>query len=89
MSLEIVKTRTTRYQVIQAMVGLLTFNEAYRRIRGNNRYKGFSCFNCGKDFEDGEKLGLIITTKGNKVVCRACGLKFKAALEKAEEGEKS
>lgn len=81
MSLEIVRTRTTRYQVTQAAVDLLTFNEAYRRIRGNNRYKGFSCFNCGKDFEDGEKLGLIITAKGNKVVCRECGLKFKRKLE--------
>lgn len=71
MSLEIVKTRTTRYQVIQAMVGLLTFNEAYRRIRGNNRYKGFSCFNCGKDFEDGEKLGLTIA--GNSTLRRGLG----------------
>ena len=78
---EIVRTRTTRYQVTQAAVDFLTFNEVYRRIRGNARYKGFSCFNCGKDFEDEEKLGLIITSKGNKVVCRECGLKFKRELE--------
>jgi peptide subunit release factor 1 (eRF1) len=78
---EIVKTRVTRYIVNQVAIDFLIFSESYRRIRGNFRYKGFECYSCGKHFEDGEKMSLIFTNKGNKVVCHKCGIRFKEELE--------
>lgn len=66
------KTTTKKFNVLQARANMFTFNEDYRRIRGNMRYKGFKCFNCNKQFEEGEKFGLIITDKGNKTICNSC-----------------
>ena len=82
---EIVKMRTTRYVITQVAVDFLTFNERYREIREPMRYQGFECYNCGCLFQDGEKLSLAITSKGNKVVCRACGEMFHAELDQVGE----
>lgn len=66
------KTVTNSYNILQVSTDFLVFNEQYRRIRGGARYKGFQCFSCNHKFEDGEHIGLIITNKGNKVVCQTC-----------------
>jgi len=78
---QITKTKTTTYVITQVAIDMLTFDEHYRRIRGNFRYKGFGCYSCGKHFHDGEELSLIFTNKGNRLVCRDCGTKFKNELE--------
>lgn len=78
---KITKTKTTTFNILQVGLDMMTFNESYRRIRGGARYKGFQCYACNKKFEDGEKISLAITDKGNKTLCRSCALKFKTELE--------
>jgi len=75
------KTITRNYNVLQVRGDMFTFNERYRHIRGNMNYRGFECFNCHHDFEDGEKFGLLITDKGNKTVCNKCVDKISEELE--------
>jgi len=82
--LEIIKTRTTKYIIRQIGLDMFTFNEAFRRIRGEMKYKMFECYVCNKDFKDDDKISLIITDKGNKVVCHGCGVEIKKELEDEE-----
>lgn len=82
---KIVKTKTTTYDILQAKANLFTFNENFRNMRRNYKYQGFSCYNCNRNFKDGEKFGLIITNKGNKTVCNSCADKFSKELEKTGE----
>ncbi len=79
----IVKTRTTVYKVLQARPDMMIFNEDYRRIRSAFRYKGFQCFNCHYRFKNGDKIGMTITDKGNKVLCHDCATKFEKELREA------
>lgn len=83
-NLQIIKTKTTVYNVTQVGIDFMEFSERYRQIRGKFKYKGFECYSCNKDFKDGEKISLIITNKGNKTVCRQCGMKFKEELGRHE-----
>ena len=69
----ITKTKTTTYDITNVYLDMMIFNESFRRIRKNYKYTGFSCFNCGKSFQDGEKISVIFTKKGNKTVCHECG----------------
>ena len=78
--LTITKTTTKRYNIQQIALDMMCFDESYRRIRGNMRNKLFSCHSCGRNFQDGEKMSLIITDKGNKMVCHKCGEEIKAEL---------
>lgn len=78
--LEIVKTKTTRYSIKQIGLDMFTFDEKFRRIRGEMKYKMFECYACNKGFKDGDKISLIITDKGNKVVCHECGIEIKNEL---------
>lgn len=48
------------------------------------KYKMFECYVCNKDFKDDDKISLIITDKGNKVVCHGCGVEIKKELEDEE-----
>jgi protein-arginine kinase activator protein McsA len=84
---KITKTKTTVYNISQVGIDMMEFNERYRQIRGNMNYKGFSCYSCNKHFEDGEKISLIITDKGNRTVCHKCGMKFKDELEDDTDGK--
>lgn len=77
----ITKVRTTVYNITHVAIDLLTFDEQFREIRNNYRYKGFECYACNRPFKDGEKISLIFTDKGNKTVCHECGTKFKTELE--------
>jgi RNase P subunit RPR2 len=83
---QIIKTRTTVYNITNVSIDFATFDETWRRIRGNYKYKGFECYSCHKPFMDGERIGVIFTNRGNKTVCRECGIKFVAEL-KTEAGE--
>lgn len=77
------RTRTTTYNIRQARAGMFIFDEDYRRIRGSFRYKGFQCFNCHYRFKNGDKIGLAITDRGNKVLCHQCAKKFESELKGA------
>lgn len=84
--LEIIKTKTTKYSIKQIGLDMFTFNEAFRRIRGEMKYKMFECYVCNKDFKDGDKISLIITDKGNKAVCHDCGTEIQKELEAEGNG---
>lgn len=75
------KTTTKTYNILQVALDFLAFNKSYRRIRGNSRYPGFECYQCRRHFQDGEKISLALTDKGNKVLCHDCGMEIKAKLE--------
>jgi rRNA maturation endonuclease Nob1 len=78
---EIIKTKTTVYNITNVAIDFAVFDNLWREIRGRFEYKGFECYACNKHFEDGESISLIFTNRGNKTVCRECGLKFKVELE--------
>jgi rRNA maturation endonuclease Nob1 len=78
---QIIKTKTTVYNVTNVAIDFAVFDEHWRRIRGNFKYKGFECYACNKHFKDGENISVIFTDRGNKLVCRECGLKSKSELE--------
>ncbi|WP_288924756.1 hypothetical protein [Aminobacterium colombiense] len=84
---QIVKTETIVHKIIGVALDFDTFNETYRRIRSNYKYKGFECYSCGKCFENGETIALVFTDKGNKTVCRKCGLEFQEQLRKEVNNE--
>lgn len=75
------KTITKSFNIQQVSTDFCTFDENYRRIRGGARYKGFQCFSCNNKFIDGSRIGLIITNKGNKVVCQSCAIEIKNKME--------
>jgi transcription elongation factor Elf1 len=78
---QIKKTRTTIYTIKQVAMDFFTFNERFREIRQRSENKGFKCYACNKPFKDGEKISLIFTDRGNKMVCHTCGENFKKELE--------
>ena len=77
----ITKLKTTVYNISNVSIDMLEFNEHFRNIRKNYKYKGFSCFNCNKHFLDGDKISVIFTNKGNRTVCKECGEKFKEEID--------
>lgn len=81
----ITKTQVTTYEITHIILDMMDFNECFRTIRKNYKYKGFSCFNCGREFQDEEKISVIFTKKGNKTVCRKCGQKLKEELDTKSE----
>lgn len=83
---QIIKTRTTVYDITHVKVDFSVFDETWRNIRSRFKYKGFGCYACNKPFNDGDQIGLIFTDRGNKTVCKECGTKFEAELEAGSEG---
>lgn len=81
---EIKVVKTTTYHIQGVVIDFMKFDARYRSIRGNMKYKGFSCFSCKRDFVDGEDIGLIMTSKGNKVVCKSCAEKIEEELLEEE-----
>ena len=77
---EIIKTKTTHYEVLQVRDDILTFDKQFVDIRKKYKYKGFECFNCNKHFIVGERIGLMVTNKGNKTVCNGCAKEFAKKL---------
>lgn len=80
--MEITRTKTTTYKITQVAIDFLEFNERFVQLRKNFKYQGFQCFNCRKKFEIGEKISLIFTGKGNKLVCKKCGTDIQEQLNK-------
>jgi hypothetical protein len=78
--LEITKVKKTTYKIFQVAVDFFTFNERYKQIRQKFSDQGFDCFICKRPFKPGEKIGLVVTNKGNKVVCRKCAEKVSKEL---------
>lgn len=81
---EIIKTRTTTFKITHIALDMLVFDQRFREIRGNYRYKGFECYSCGKHFQDGEIISVAFTSKGNKTVCHECGINFEIQLKEAQ-----
>ena len=81
--MQITRTKTTTYKVLQVGVDFLEFTERYKEIRQNRKYHGFQCFICHKKFGIGEKMSLLFTNKGNKMACRDCGMKAREELGEA------
>jgi len=74
---KITRTKITNYEITQVGLDMMIFDENYKRIRGNMRYRGFQCFSCGKKFKLGDKISLImIKGETNKVICHDCAVKF-------------
>lgn len=71
----------TTYKVQQIGIDMFTFDDVWRRIRGNSRNKMFHCHKCKKAFQDGDKISLLITNKGNKAACHNCANKLKEEME--------
>jgi hypothetical protein len=63
---------------------MIIFSESYRKIREHAKYQGFSCFVCNRHFKDGEKIGILFTSRGNKVGCRECCMEIEKELKKGE-----
>ncbi len=79
---QIVKTTTLTYDVLDVGLDFLTYDERFRAIRKRVGGPQFAeCFVCGKHFADGEMISLMITNRGNKAVCRACGTKLQEQLK--------
>ena len=77
---EIVRTRTTRYVITWVRVDFLVFG-AFRETRERHHMSVCpTCYNCRHPFQDDEMMGLAGTSKGNKLVCRACAETFQAEL---------
>jgi len=82
------RTKTYVYEITSVGLDMVVFDEAYKRIRGNMRYKGFQCFNCNHKFELGDKISLIaIKGKTNKVVCHDCAVKLSKKLKEELNNE--
>ena len=75
------KTQIKLFKVLHIKKDMFTFNKRYRDIRKNAKYKGFGCFNCSRNFKDGERFGVMITDKGNKTVCHECADKILEELK--------
>lgn len=73
------KTSTRRYEVVNVSLDMFVNDAEFRRIRQGHKYQATSCFRCGHDFEDGEKmsLGIISGGAGNKMLCHACAISCK------------
>jgi len=48
------------------------YTKQWRRIRAEMEKKLDACWLCHKNFEDNEAIYLMITSKGNKVLCTDC-----------------
>ena len=70
------KTVTTVFNIRQIGLDMFTYDETFRRIRGNTRYPMKNCHKCSHSFADGEKISLAIIDKGNKVLCKTCAEKL-------------
>jgi hypothetical protein len=76
------KTIVITYIVQDVREDAFIFDEVWRVKRGNKSYKGFECFNCGREFKNNERFGFIVTDKGNKTVCNKCAKEIKEKLDK-------
>lgn len=64
------KTKTTNYKISSLGIDTFTYDEGFREARRGSRYRMESCHKCTKKFNDGEKITLAITDKGNKTLCK-------------------
>ena len=82
---QIIKTRTIVYKILGVALDAFVYNEAVRRVRNKMKRKCNKCFSCNKYFVDEEKISVIFTSKGNRVVCRECGIRFKNELNNSDD----
>lgn len=84
----ITKVKKTHFEILKVGLDFTTFDESYKNIRKNSNYKGFECFNCGRDFSLGEDISLLIMAENlNKVACRECAIKFRNKLKEESTNE--
>jgi hypothetical protein len=59
---------TAPAKIFQMHIDWTRFGQDWRNI--NPDY--CECYYCGREFEDGEKLSVILTSLGNQVICHDC-----------------
>jgi hypothetical protein len=79
----ITKTITTVYKVFDITKNFLVLNENNRQTRPG-AFGAFTCFMCEKPLGTGDRLEIIETDKGQKIVCRQCAEDIKRKLEEEE-----
>jgi len=80
---EVVKKTVRRYRVTQVGRNFSTFNERWRDVRDRSRYKANSCFVCGRHFNEGESIAILLfENHQNRVACDDCA----TALDPQQEG---
>lgn len=82
---QIIRTRTIVYKILGVALDAFVYNEAVRRVRNKMKRKCNKCFSCNKNFADEEKISVIFTSKGNRVVCRECAIRFKNELNNSDD----
>jgi hypothetical protein len=80
----ITKTITTVYKVFDITKNFLVLNENNRQTRPG-AFGAFGCFVCDMPLGTGDKLEVIETDKGQKIVCVQCAEDIKRKLEEEED----
>lgn len=69
----VTRTKTTEAKVFSVSGNPYSrYTEGWRRIRAEMEVPLDACWLCHKKFEDNEEIYLMITSKGNKVLCTGC-----------------
>jgi hypothetical protein len=63
-------TVTETLKVFGFLKSLFMYTERFRQTQRGEKIH--SCYICKREFNDGEKFGLVWTDKGNKTACNEC-----------------
>lgn len=78
----VVRTEKTFWKAYHIVFDCFTYDSKWRRCRQGSPYKGSRCFDCAKEFEEGDSMSLIqVLNKPNRMVCRGCAESIKEALD--------
>ena len=77
--MEIRKTATKSYTVVNAMPNFCIFDDSFKITRLKyHSDKSMECFKCDKPFQVGDSVNIfIVKGHGNKIVCTSCYKEFK------------
>lgn len=82
--ISITKTVTTKYKVSSVSRNFLVLNENNRKTRPG-AFGAFKCFLCDQSLGTGDKLEIIETDKGQKIVCKQCADDIEGKLEEGND----
>lgn len=81
---KIIPAHTVTIQFYSVSIDWATMGPKWRSARSGLKSMLDSCFWCRHKFEDGEKMTLGFSTKGNKMLCRNCADSMQAT-QRSEE----
>ena len=66
--------KVVRKRIIPKTVNVIQVHEDFYAVTEDNAHlhNRRRCFGCRKKFEIGDKVSVIITDDGNKLLCRSC-----------------